>query len=377
MGYESDVGKVITVSGPVDPDNIGVALMHEHLFLDLRKNHIPHLKMVNIPGRSEPIMTSEDFPATELKIWEAKLDFENLHLAKNVAPLSDNYVLDDENVAVDEVNWFKESGGGTIVDVTSIGMKRDPEALNRVSQATGINLIMGTGYYQKVFHPEDMDQLSVDTITAEIIHDVKIGVRDTGIRSGIIGEIGVNGDPITRNEEKSIRAASRASLQTGAAITFHRGGTGSERHITLNLVEEEGADLTRVIMGHSDEIAGDFELLESLLVRGVYIQFDLIGREYAVDQINAISPETSLDLSVTGKDAHSISKLIEAGYEDKILLSHDVCWKTHLKKYGGFGYSFIIERFLPYLRQIGVGDTQINKMMIENPKSILPLVEPI
>ena len=278
MGYESDVGKVITVSGPVDPDNIGVALMHEHLFLDLRKNHIPHLKMVNIPGRSEPIMTSEDFPATELKIWEAKLDFENLHLAKNVAPLSDNYVLDDENVAVDEVNWFKESGGGTIVDVTSIGMKRDPEALNRVSQATGINLIMGTGYYQKVFHPEDMDQLSVDTITAEIIHDVKIGVRDTGIRSGIIGEIGVNGDPITRNEEKSIRAASRASLQTGAAITFHRGGTGSERHITLNLVEEEGADLTRVIMGHSDEIAGDFELLESLLVRGVYIQFDLIGR---------------------------------------------------------------------------------------------------
>tara|TARA_Y100000590_G_scaffold213979_1_gene242551 strand:- start:6068 stop:7201 length:1134 start_codon:yes stop_codon:yes gene_type:complete len=377
MEYESDIGKVITVGGPVDPDNIGVALMHEHLFLDLRKNHIPHLKMVNIPGRSEPIMTSEDFPATELKIWEAKLDFENLHLAKNVAPLSDNYVLDDENVAVDEVNWFKESGGGTIVDVTSIGMKRDPEALNRVSQATGINLIMGTGYYQKVFHPEDMDQLSVDTITAEIIHDVKIGVRDTGIRSGIIGEIGVNGDPITRNEEKSIRAASRASLQTGAAITFHRGGTGSERHITLNLVEEEGADLTRVIMGHSDEIAGDFELLESLLVRGVYIQFDLIGREYAVDQINAISPETSLDLSVTGKDAHSISKLIEAGYEDKILLSHDVCWKTHLKKYGGFGYSFIIERFLPYLRQIGVGDTQINKMMIENPKSILPLVEPI
>ena len=146
-------------------------------------------------------------------------------------------------------------------------MKRDPEALNRVSQATGINLIMGTGYYQKVFHPEDMDQLSVDTITAEIIHDVKIGVRDTGIRSGIIGEIGVNGDPITRNEEKSIRAASRASLQTGAAITFHRGGTGSERHITLNLVEEEGADLTRVIMGHSDEIAGDFELLESLSAR--------------------------------------------------------------------------------------------------------------
>jgi len=372
----SDIGKIITVRGRVDPDLIGITLMHEHLFLDLRKNHLPHPMPVNIPGRSEPIMTSDDFPATELEIWESKLDFKNLHLAKIVAPISDNYLLADETVAIDEVNNFKKSGGGTIVDVTSIGLKRDPEALRRVSQATGIHLVMGTGYYQKVFHPEDMDERTVENLTSEIVQDLTLGIRGSGIRAGVIGEIGVNGDPISFNEEKSIRASTRASLLTGAAMTFHRGGTGSERHTTLDLVEAEGGDLGRVILGHSDEITDDFELMNDLLKRGVYMQFDLIGREYAIDQINAINPETSLDLSVTGKDAIAIPKLIDAGFGDRILLSHDVCWKTHLRKYGGFGYSFIIERFLPYLRKIGVQECQINKMMIENPRRILPFVLP-
>lgn len=372
----SDIGKIITVRGRVDPDLIGITLMHEHLFLDLRKNHLPHPMPVNIPGRSEPIMTSDDFPATELEIWESKLDFKNLHLAKIVAPISDNYLLADETVAIDEVNNFKKSGGGTIVDVTSIGLKRDPEALRRVSQATGIHLVMGTGYYQKVFHPEDMDERTVENLTSEIVQDLTLGIRGSGIRAGVIGEIGVNGDPISFNEEKSIRASTRASLLTGAAMTFHRGGTGSERHTTLDLVEAEGGDLGRVILGHSDEITDDFELMNDLLKRGVYLQFDLIGREYAIDQINAINPETSLDLSVTGKDAVAIPKLIDAGFGDRILLSHDVCWKTHLRKYGGFGYSFIIERFLPYLRKIGVQECQINKMMIENPRRILPFVLP-
>ena len=365
----SDIGKIITVRGRVDPDLIGITLMHEHLFLDLRKNHLPHPMPVNIPGRSEPIMTSDDFPATELEIWESKLDFKNLHLAKIVAPISDNYLLADETVAIDEVNNFKKSGGGTIVDVTSIGLKRDPEALRRVSQATGIHLVMGTGYYQKVFHPEDMDERTVENLTSEIVQDLTLGIRGSGIRAGVIGEIGVNGDPISFNEEKSIRASTRASLLTGAAMTFHRGGTGSERHTTLDLVEAEGGDLGRVILGHSDEITDDFELMNDLLKRGVYM-------EYAIDQINAINPETSLDLSVTGKDAIAIPKLIDAGFGDRILLSHDVCWKTHLRKYGGFGYSFIIERFLPYLRKIGVQECQINKMMIENPRRILPFVLP-
>ena len=82
MGFEmdsnEDIGKVITVRGRVQPESIGVTLMHEHLFLDLRKNHLPHPVVVNIPGRSEPLITSDDFPATELQIWESKIDSQQL-----------------------------------------------------------------------------------------------------------------------------------------------------------------------------------------------------------------------------------------------------------------------------------------------------------
>lgn len=357
-------GKVLTVAGLVDPAALGQTLMHEHLFLDLRGNHLPHLKMTPLEGRSQPLLTSEDFPATELALWEAKVDFGNLDMARREAPIADNYVLADEALAAKEVMEFKSRGGSTIVDVTSIGFKRDPEALLRVSQATGLNIVMGTGYYQKVFHPLDMDSRSVDELTAEIVRDVTTGVRDTGIRSGIIGEIGVQGDPVTANDIKSVRAGARAGRITGAAVSFHKGGEGAERFQVLGEFAEEGGDLSRALMGHSDFMADDLELVLEVAERGVYIQFDLIGRA------------EDLGESFAGKDTRAILALIEAGYEDRVLLSHDVCWKVHLKHYGGFGYSFILERFLPHLLDAGVTPAQVRKFMVENPARVLPFVAP-
>ncbi len=357
-------GKVMTVRGPVDPDDLGVTIAHEHLFLDLRKSHLPHAKPVPLDGRSEPIIATEEFPATELAVWEAKVDLDTLHIAKEIGPIADNYVLADEQLAIDEVMAFKETGGGTIVDVTSIGLKRDPEALRRVSEATGLNIIMGTGFYTTVFHPEDMDSRSVECLTDEIVRDVTEGVGDTGIRAGIIGEIGVNGNPIAPNEIKSLRAAALASKLTGGAITLHRGGTDAERRQSLDILEAEGADLTRVILGHADEIAEDLELMLELLERGVYLEFDLLGREGVLEK------------SVTLKDAEALVKLIDADYTHRLLLSHDVCWKVHLRKYGGFGYSFILEKFLPHLRKTGVSDSDIAQMLVANPKTVLPFTAP-
>lgn len=371
------VGKVLTVRGAVSPDNLGTTLMHEHLFVDLRKNHLPHLKLVEIEGRSEPIYSTEDFPATELALWEAKVGLGNLHLAIELQPIADNFVLADEEQAVKEVTEFKDRGGGTIVDVTSIGLKRDPLGLQRVSESTGLHVVMGTGFYQKVFHPEDMDSRSVEELTDEIVRDVTVGVGDTGVRSGIIGEIGVNGDPITVNETKSIRAAARASVLTGGAVSFHRGGLGAERHRSLDIVAEEGADLGRVILGHADEIADDLPLMLEVLERGVYIQFDLIGRTQPLTR--EVLKGEYRDMpgpSITMVVGQAISRLMERGYEDRILLSHDVCWKVHLKKFGGFGFSYILEKFLPHLRDLGVTDRQIDKMMVHNPAAVLPFVAP-
>lgn len=339
----------MTVLGAVEPDRLGFTLMHEHLYLDLRKNH----------------PTDPDLTPDERTVWEADVDLSNLHLARRVLPLQDNYVLDNVDSAIAEVSHFGALGGRTIVDVTSRGLGRDPEALRRASTATGLNIVMGSGWYQKVFHPDDMDSRSVETLTDEIVRDVTVGVGDTGIRSGIIGEIGVNGDPITDNEARSVRAAARASLITGAAISFHSPPLKPEKQDVLDIVEEEGADLTRTILGHSCSMADDVPFMLELLSRGVYIQFDTLG-------VVRTSEEPARDHNV----AVAIPQMIDAGYGDRILLSQDVCWKSHLQAYGGSGYTYIQETFLPYLASLGVSDNLQRQIMVENPRRVLTFVSP-
>ena len=362
---ENQVGQAITVTGPIGPDQLGTTIMHEHLFLDLRKTHLPHVEMKFEEGRIFAEYTEEDVPATDLAIWEAKIGLGNLDLARDTRPVADNYILTDEALTKKEVSEYKKHGGTTLCDVTSMGLKRDPLALRRVSEATGVNIVMGTGWYQKMFHPAQMDEWTVEDIADAIVRDVAEGVGGTDVRAGIIGEIGVNGNPISPNETKSIRAAAQASVRTGAAVTVHKGGCGpDEMHQTLTTFAEEGLDLSRVVMGHSDMLADDLPFLEELIDRGVTIEFDLMGREAA------------LVPSVTARVAEGIPKLLEKGHEDRLVLSHDVCWKVHLKHYGGFGYSYLLEKFLPHLRTVGVSEAQIDKMMVQNPKRILPLVPP-
>lgn len=357
-------GKVMTVKGPIGPDRLGYTIMHEHLFLDLRKWAAP----------------DQSGPVTETAIWDQKLTLDNLHLARSSKAVGDDYLLNDQQLAVDESQEFGRWGGGTIVEVTSIGLRRDPVAMLNVSNLTGLNVVMGAGWYQKLFHPADMDRRTVESLTEEIVRDITVGVGDSGIRSGIIGEVGVKGEPIEPNEVKSIQASARASRATGAAISFHRGGADREEKLrVVSILAEEGADLSRTIFGHSDPIAGDLPLMLELLNHGVYIQFDLLGRvNVPLDWKPPSYREDEMwTFGMTALVADAIPKLIEAGYGDRILLSHDVCTKVQLKRYGGTGYSFIPEVFLPHLRNRGVEEQHIQQIMVENPKRVLTLAEPM
>ena len=355
-------GQAMTVNGLVDPGHLGSTIMHEHLFIELWRDKVPAF----------------DTPVTESLLWDEKLTIENLHLAHRRQHIKDNYILSDEDMIIAETMQFKKRAGSTIVDVTSMGLGRDPQALQRVSIATGLNIVMGAGWYQKAYHPDNMDQLTVEEMADKIVGDVIVGVGDTGVRSGIIGEVGINGEPLTPNEIKSLRASARASRVTGAAITLHRGGAGRERLETMSILGEGGADLSRVIFGHSDEIAGDLPLMLELLSHGVYIQFDLLGRvgvplRFHPDGDDLGSLNTSAS---TAAVADAIPQLIEAGHADRILLSQDVCTKMQLKAYGGTGYSFILERFLPEMRSRGVSEEHIKMMMVQNPARVLTFAEP-
>ena len=177
---------------------------------------------------------------------------------------------------------------------------------------------------------------------------------------------------------KSVRASAEASRATGAAITFHHGGWGKEKLEVASAVAEAGGDLTRTVFGHSDGIAGNMELMLGLLRLGAYIEFDLLGRVNVPLTWKGELPAAPTEpvRATTAVVADAIPRLIEAGYEDKIVLAQDCCMKIHLKAYGGSGYSYVLERFLPFLISQGVTEHQANKLMVENPRRILTLVEP-
>lgn len=325
-------------------------MMHEHIFIN--QNH------PSVSGPRE---------ASRLGFYLKPLTMDMLGRVIMGYSNRDNLILGDEETAIRELKDYQKQGGGTLVDVTSIGLGRDARALQRVSNATGVHIVMGASWYTKSWHPDDMDQHSVDDLTREIVRDVTIGVGISGIRSGIIGEVGTIGAPLTPNEIKVIQASGRASRITGAAISFHTASYAgiNDQHRILDLLESEGADLGRVILGHSDNLVKDMPLLKSLLSRGVYVEFDLLGEFPMLSK-----PVTAAHVG------EGLLELIQLGYLDRVLLSQDVDRKIMLKAYGGMGYSFVLEQFVPYLKRKGITDTQIQTLVRENPRRVLTFVAP-
>ncbi len=343
-------GKALTVAGPVDPSTLGETLMHEHIFVDLRR-----------PARFR--RPGEDSPEAA-----EPLTLANLARTRHGGPNADNDTMSDFDEMLSEVLAFARTGGSTMVEVSPIGLGRDPESLLRLSRASGLNIVMGGGWYTPTFHPEDMDERGVDELTDIIVRDIAVGAGDTGIRSGIIGEVGAESVPLTDNELKSVRASGRASRITGAPITFHFGGVGEEKFRVLDILEEEGVAMSNVVMGHGMDALTNPSFADRLLARGVFVEFDFMA--------SPGSPWGHLVLTSDHKVVRGVADLIERGYARQIVLGHDVCQKIQLKRYGGKGYDYIPRYFLPTLRSLGVDEEAIHTIMVENPARALTFTEP-
>jgi len=351
-------GKIMTVLGPIDPAQVGHALMHEHLFSDFT---LPDME----PERWKRAGRKRLIGATDVALYNAPLTMDNLGVVALGAYNRDNWQLDDEATAIAEMQDFKRHGGSTLVDVTSIGLKRNPRGLQRVARTTGVNIVMGTSWYSSGWWPDGIEQQSVESLTNQIVRDVTIGVDGTDAHAGIIGEIGASGDPGDAVENRILRASARASRLTGAAVTVALGSSKQHAKI-LDILASEGVDLHRVVLGHSDYLAGQVEYLKSLLDRGATIQFDLLGRP----------PLVTRTWPIDSAVARTIVDLIQAGYAGQLLLSQDISARTSLEAYGGTGYSYIEQSFLPYLKRQGVTDAQIATIVEANPRRLLTLVAP-
>ncbi|MFB6891366.1 phosphotriesterase [Kitasatospora sp. NPDC056327] len=343
-------GRVLTVAGPVDPSVLGSTLMHEHLFVDLRRP----------PGAGRP---GEDAPEAA-----EPLALANLARTRHGAPNADNDVLADPEEMLAEVTAFARAGGSTIVEVSPRGLGRDPRALLRLSRESGLHVVMGGGWYTPVFHPADLGSRSVDELADAIVRDIVLGADGTEVRSGVIGEVGAENAPLTDAELLSVRASGRASRITGAPVTFHVGGVGEEKFRVLDILEEEGVDPSNIVLGHAAEVLGDPGYAERLLARGVFVEFDFLA--------SPGSPWGHLVLMSDHRTARGVADLVERGYAGQIVLGHDVCQKIQLKKYGGQGFDYIPRHFLPALRRLGVAQETLHAIMVDNPARALAFAPP-
>jgi len=220
---------------------------------------------------------------------------------------------------------------------------------------------MGTGWYREAYYPAEalIDRRSVDDLAAEMVRELEEGVGASGIRPGIIGEIGTDKPWVSAQEERVHRAAARAAKQTGMAITTH-GVQSTVGLAQLRIFTDEGVDPARVVIGHADS-HHDIDYYLTVLGAGANLQFDFLGHRFGTEE--ALEPRL----------VETIVELLERGFGDQILLSQDVCHNRQLKANGGFGYVYLQQHFLPTLRTAAVGEGEIRQMTIDNPARILSI----
>ena len=353
-------GQVRTVLGDVDPSDLGRTMMHEHLLIGFGRWR----------REAERTQSSERIPREYSDRRSKKpISLESRYWVAYYGRHPDEYRLDDEANAITEAQRFADTGGGTIVDVTNPDLTRQPEALARISRATGLHVVMGCGRYVGSNHPLDMDERSVDDLAREMIKDVTEGSDGTNIRSGIIGEIGTE-YPITQNEARSLEAAALAQRETGAAVSIHPGRDTRAPLAVMEILDRAGCDANRTIMGHVDRTLFAKEDFLALAETRCHLEFDLFGQE------SSYYAHAPIDMPNDARRIDHIKELIAAGYADRIVVSQDICQKTNLTKYGGHGYAHILENVVPMMLRKGVSATDIEKVLVHNPARILTLAEP-
>jgi predicted metal-dependent phosphotriesterase family hydrolase len=309
---------VMTVRGPVDPTQLGFGLTHEHLRIDL----------ISI------------FPASMLAF-----DFQ----------------LIDEELITDEVRRFVDAVGTDwpgvpwIVDVTTDRrMGRDPAALRRMSETLDLHLVMGCGRYREPWYEPDFGQLTTRQLADQLTIEIEHGVGDTGIRPGIIGELGADRDFVSPAEERVLRAAAVAHQRTGLPITLHA-RFGQVGLAQLDILEDAGVRPGRVIVGHTDTDP-DIAYHDAIARRGAWVQFDCIRGRVPL---------------VVERRLRYVLEARRRGYLSQLLLSHDVCALSMLRAYGGTGYDYLPGTFVGMLRDAGLSKEELVLLFVVQPRTVL------
>lgn len=293
-----------TVTGKIKPEELGVCACHEHLYIDLS------------------------------------------HVKKN-----DDTCLQDVEVVMEDLKSFRELGGKSIIEVTNDGMGRDVEKLAEISQTLDLHIIASTGCYKDPFIPQEKLKWDRDMFAEWMINEIENGINGTGIKPGVIGEIGSSLNMFQPIEVELFHGAIIAAKESKLPLSTHTTlGTLAIEQVELFL--REGIPLEQIIIGHQDLNKHDEVVLE-VLSSGAFVALDTIGKEnYRSDEDRILS----------------LLNFLEKGFENQLLLSSDLTRKSHLRANGGQGYDVVLREFIPRLRRKGISNTVIEKLLIQNPQ---------
>jgi predicted metal-dependent phosphotriesterase family hydrolase len=304
---------VMTVTGPVRPSELGITHSHEHVFWD-------YFKMIK----------------------------------------SYDCVFDDTDIAIDELSIFKRVGGGTLVDCSSNGIATKREELPKISEKSGVKIVLGTGWYRESVYQDLVKIKTANELSEILVRDIEVGFEGTNINAGFIGEIGTERHNISALEERVFRASAKASNQTGVAIITHTTHFGELALEQIDLLTSEGVSPDRIVISHLGD-REDFTLLQKIAATGVYLSIDNIGYSgdgYPDDEVRLIN----------------VLKLIENGHENKIVLGTDIGSKSALFNYGGRGFGWLIENFIPKMKDKGLDNEIIEKLTVTNMAKVLTIL---
>ena len=336
--------KLKTVCGAIERNQLGVVTSHEHVLLDLTAFY-----------QELPVKGIDDPATQKVEMWNLGI------LSRDCYALKDNLLLDNEAVAIEELNFFKEAGGDTVVDASLPGIGRDPQALARISEATGLNIVMGTGFYVGETHPEYLDRMTDEEIAQLMVDELETGID--GICAGYIGEIGIS-EIFDDKERRVLRAAAIASLKTGAAINVHINPWTTNGIEAADILLAAGVSPEKICISHID-VENREEYIYALLKKGVFVEFDNFGKEY---YIRREVRNSGYGLFVHDIDrVRLLKKMIDDGYLRQVLLSCDLCLKNLMHRYGGWGYDHVLSNIVPMMEDEGITDEQIAIMLKENP----------
>jgi phosphotriesterase-related protein len=337
-------GKAQTVLGLVHPADLGSTLMHEHLLWNIT----PPAR------RGEPLGA----PLDPGQWWDLlNADASNLH---NTTQL-------DHDRAVRATAEMVAHGGKTVVELTIGGLMPDPVGLAKVARATGANIVMGCGHYVHDYQdPGNIDR-SIDSFAAEIIDQVQLGAWGTDVRAGIVGEIGCQW-PWTDLEKRTLAGAVIAQQETGGALTIHPARHEDHPWMLVEFLREHGADMSRVIIDHIDRTIFDDERLFRLADAGVVLEWDLFGQE------NTYYAHSDIDMPNDGSRIKAIRRVLDRGHRDQVVVSHDICHVIQFSEFGGHGYAHIHKKVLPHMAKRGFTQSEIDQIMVVNPRRLLTFV---